>query len=95
MTKGAFSKRSACIRVPCQAFGIGESCYLYERKLDAEAIELANWLLRLIDNHRNWDFGLCYVSLRNFRGFQWSHKRVYRIYKELNQSAKAPSSRPA
>ena len=28
-------------------------------------------------------FGLCYLYLRNVRGFQWNHKRVYRIYKEL------------
>lgn len=49
----------------------------------AENEEIANWLLRLTDNHRNWGFGLCFLYLRNVRGFGWNHKRVYRIYREL------------
>ena len=44
---------------------------------------MANWQIRLTDNHRNWGFGLCYLYLRNVKGFKWNHKRVYRIYKEL------------
>jgi putative transposase len=69
--------------VACQAFGISESCYRYERKLDAENAEVAEWLLKLTDNHRNWGFGLCYLYLRNVKGFKWNHKRVYRVYKDL------------
>jgi len=83
MAKRAVSECGVCIRVACQAFAISESCFRYERKLDAENTEVANWLLRLTDNHRNWGFGLCYLYLRNIRGFKWNHKRVYRIYKEL------------
>jgi putative transposase len=81
MAKRAVSECGVCIRVACQAFGISESCFRYERKLDAENTEVANWLLKITDNHRNWGFGLCYLYLRNVRGFQWNHKRVYRIYK--------------
>jgi putative transposase len=44
---------------------------------------MADWLLRLTDNHRNWGFGLCYLYLRNFKGFKCNHKRIYRIYKVL------------
>ena len=83
MAKKAVTERGACIRVVCEAFRISESCYRYERKLDAENDEVANWLIRLTDNHRNWGFGLCYLYLRNVKGFKWNHKRVYRIYKEL------------
>jgi putative transposase len=83
MAKKAVTDRGVCIRAACDAFRISESCYRYERKRDAENDEVANWLIKLTDNHRNWGFGLCYLYLRNVKGFKWNHKRVYRIYKEL------------
>lgn len=49
----------------------------------AENDEIANWLVRLTDNNRNWGFGLCFLYLRNVKGFGWNHKRVYRIYRKL------------
>ena len=39
--------------------------------------------MRLTQMYRRWDFGLCFLYLRNVAGFQWNHKRVYRIYREL------------
>ena len=72
-----------CIRVARQAFRISESCYRYERKLDAANEEVVKWLINLTDNHRNWGFDLCYLYLRNLKGFKWNYKRVYRVYKEL------------
>ena len=83
MAKKAVKERNTCIRVACEAFRISKSCYRYERKLDAENVEVDNWLIRLTDNHCNWGFGLCYLYLRNVKGFKWNHKRLYRIYKEL------------
>ena len=47
MAQKAVTGRGVCIRMACQAFGISESCYRYERKLDAENAEVANWLLGL------------------------------------------------
>jgi putative transposase len=40
-------------------------------------------LLRLTTTHKRWGFGLCFLYLRNVKGFGWNHKRVYRIYWEL------------
>jgi putative transposase len=40
-------------------------------------------LERLTANKRNWGFGLCFLYLRNVQGYGWNHKRVYRIYCEL------------
>ncbi len=79
----AVKERGICIRVACHAFRISESCYRYERRLDAENEEVATWLIKLTDNNRNWGFGLCYLYLRNLKSFKWNHKRVYRVYKEL------------
>ena len=44
---------------------------------------IADWLLRLTHNHRTWGFGLCFLYLRNVKRFGWNHKRVYRIYRQL------------
>lgn len=39
--------------------------------------------MRLTSAYRDWGFGLCFLHLRNVKGFVWNHKRVYRIYREL------------
>ncbi|QVQ24724.1 IS3 family transposase [Achromobacter deleyi] len=83
MAQRAVQDRGVSIRMACEAFSISQTCYRYVAKADAENEEIANWLLRLTDNHRNWGFGLCFLYLRNVRGFGWNHKRVYRIYREL------------
>ena len=44
---------------------------------------VTDWLLRLTHAQRHWGFGLCFLYLRNVKYFQWNHKRVYRIYREL------------
>ena len=31
---------------------------------------------------KSWGFGLCFLHLRNVKGFKWNHKRVNRIYRE-------------
>jgi putative transposase len=46
MAKKVVTDQGVCIRVACQAFRISESCYRYDRKLDAENAEVANWLIR-------------------------------------------------
>ena len=50
MAKKAVTERGACIRVACD-FRISESCYRYERKLNVENAEVANWLIKLTGNH--------------------------------------------
>lgn len=46
-----------------QAFSIGEKCYGYQAKLSSDNQQIADWLLRLTHNQRNWGFGLCYLYL--------------------------------
>ncbi len=83
MAQKAMTQRGICIRVACQAFGISQSCYRYERKLDADNAEVASWLMRLTEKDRSWGFGLFFLYLRNIKGFRWNHKRVSRIDKDL------------
>ena len=67
----------------CTLFRISETCFRYKAKLGQENQVIADWLVRLTSTYRNWGFGLCFLYLRNVKGFCWNHKRVYRIYREL------------
>ena len=83
MAQRAVRDKAIPIRLACEAFRVSESCYRYQAKNNAENELIANWLIRLTDNNRSWGFGLCYLYLRNIKNFTWNHKRIYRIYKEL------------
>jgi putative transposase len=71
------------IRSACESFSISETCYRYQPKLSGENEVIAEWLIALTRRNRNWGFMLCFLYLRNVKGFKWNHKRVYRIYCEL------------
>lgn len=83
MAQSVVARDRISVRLACQVFGISETCYRYQPKLDSENAEVADWLLRLTQAHRRWGFGLCFMYLRNVKGYHWNHKRVYRIYREL------------
>lgn len=71
------------VRQACAAFTVSETCYRYQPRRSTENARIADWLARLTFNQKNWGFGLCFLHLRNVKGFAWNHKRVYRIYREL------------
>ena len=83
MARAAIERHGLSIRFACIVMGISESCYHYQSKLSGENALVADWLLRLTETHRRWGFSLCFLYLRNVKGFKWNHKRVYRIYREL------------
>lgn len=83
MAQSVVSAGRTSIRHACSTFDISETCYRYEAKRSAENEQIADWLMRLTHNQRNWGFGLCFLYLRNVKGHAWNHKRVYRIYREL------------
>ena len=67
MARRVVTERGISVRLACQIFTVSETCYRYEAKKNAENEQIADWLLRLTDNHRNRGFGLCYLYLRNVR----------------------------
>lgn len=83
MAQQAVQATGASVRLACRAFGISEACYRYQAQLSTENAEIADLLIRLTHNQRNWGFGLCFLYLRNVKGHRWNHKRVYRIYRKL------------
>ncbi len=83
MAAQAVKSRGISIRFACLCMGVSESCYHYQPKLDSENAVLADWLIRLTMANKRWGFGLCFLYLRNVKGYPWNHKRLSRIYREL------------
>ena len=83
MARWVVDQGRATISLACLAFDISQTCFRYQAKLNAEKDVIADWLVRLTTNQRNWGFGLGFLYLRDVKGFQWNHKRVYRIYRAL------------
>ncbi len=83
MAQWAVQAKGASIRLACELFSVSQACYRYQPKLSSENSQIADWLIRLTSAQRNWGFGLCFLYLRNVKGLSWNHKRVYRIYREL------------
>jgi putative transposase len=75
--------KAVSIRLARQAFGVSQTCYRHQAKFCSDNGLIADCLVRLTHNQRNWGFGLSYLYLRNVKGFKWNHIRVYRIYREL------------
>lgn len=83
MAQQAVTDKGMSIRHACITFDISQTCYRYRSRFSAENGRIADWLQRLAATYRNWGFGLCFLYLRNVKGYGWNHKRVYRIYREL------------
>ena len=78
MAAWAVQYRNMTVAAACRAFSISETCYRYVPKLSDENELIADWLIALTKAKKTWGFGLCYLHLRNVRGFGWNHKRPSR-----------------
>lgn len=83
LAKQAVTQKRVSQRLACAIFQISATCYRYEAKLSDENELIAQKLLELASREKRWGFRLCFLYLRNVEGYRWNHKRVYRIYKEL------------
>ena len=83
MAERAVRRRGVSIAMACRAFGVSETCYRYGPKLKTENERIGDLLIGLTHVHKTWGFGLCFLHLRHVKGHSWNHKRVYRIYREL------------
>lgn len=71
------------VRLICEAFQVAKSQYYYRPVLSEENTLICQWLVQITEANKRWGFGLCFLYLRNVMDFTWNHKRVYRLYKEL------------
>lgn len=77
------STYSTSIKVACEISSISENCFRYSKTQSTENEIIADKLITLTSANTKWGFGLCFFHLRNVKGYKWNHKRVYRIYREL------------
>ena len=54
MAKRAVQQFGVSVRLACEMFRLSQACYRYEAKFKTENEAVAQWLLRLTDNHRTW-----------------------------------------
>ena len=100
MAKKAVAEKGVSIRLACAIFVVSETCYRYQPKYSSDNALIADLLLRLTTLNRTWGFMLCFLYLRNVKGYPYNHKRVYRIYRQLELNMRirpkvsAPKSAP-
>ena len=83
MAAQAVRDKKISVRLACTAFKVSETCYRHQTVLKDENARIAHELLELTQENKTWGFGLCYLFLRNVQGESWNHKRIYRIYRDL------------
>jgi putative transposase len=83
MAEKAIKSRGISIALACRTFGLSETCFRYKPKLNPENERIEDLLIGLTNAHKTWGFGLCFLHLRNVKGYGWNHKRIYRIYRDL------------
>ena len=65
MAQWAVASKRVSIRQACADFSVSQTCYRYQPKLSDENERIADWLVHLTYNQKNWGFGLCFLHLRN------------------------------
>lgn len=78
MAKQSVASRGISIRLACELFCVSQTCYRYDARRNIENEAIANRLLQHASHNQKRGFGLCYLYLRNVKGFKWNHKRIYR-----------------
>ncbi|MEL6626942.1 MAG: IS3 family transposase [Bacteroidota bacterium] len=75
------SEHGLSLRKSCKILKLSSSVYYYQPK-ERDDGALIESLSALSDNHPKYGFKKLFHMLRN-QGFEWNHKRVYRVYCQL------------
>ena len=69
LAQEVISKNKMSLALACRTFIISQTCYRYTPKLPDENEKVAALLLNLSQCQRNRGFGLCFLFLRNDKGY--------------------------
>lgn len=70
------------IKLSCKVCSVAESVHYYRPKKRESDEVIKAVLLALAEQHRRWGFGKM-MGVIEQRSLGWNHKRVYRVYNEL------------
>lgn len=62
---------------------LSSSVLYYKAKTNPDDVQIQDQLTQLAEEHRRWGFWKMFYFLRG-QAMPWNHKRVYRIYTQLN-----------
>lgn len=94
---GFLQERQVSLRQACTLLKLSFSVYYYQHKTDPDDAPIQDMLSGLAESHRRWGFWKMYAFIRQQAGKSWNHKRVYRIYTQmqLNLRRKGKKRLPA
>lgn len=79
-------------RRACQLANVHRSGYYYRSTKIQRDQPVIDALQKLAENHPTYGFRKMFHRLRN-EGYEWNHKKVYRVYKALNLNLKRKHKR--
>lgn len=71
----------ASVNRACKLLNISRTVYHYKAK-SVKDVEVKQTLKELAEKHRRYGFKKMFQKIRQ-RGYQWNHKRVYRVYCDM------------
>ena len=80
------------LRQACMLIKLSSSVYYYKHKIDPNDAPLQDELTRLAEENRRWGFWKMFHYLRG-QAMPWNHKRVYRVYTQLNLNIRRKSKK--
>lgn len=94
---GFLQERQVSLRQACMLLNLSFSVYYYKHKTDPNDAPIQDMLGGLAEGHRRWGFWKMYDFIRQQADKPWNHKRVYRVYTEmqLNLRRKCKKRLPA
>ncbi len=72
---------------------LSSSVYYYKHKTDPDDVAVQDMLNGLAEAHRRWGFWKMFHFIRQQAGKPWNHKRVYRIYTQMQLNIRRKSKK--
>jgi len=85
-------EHSLSVKKSCTCIGLSRAAYYREPENTDRDKEVIDAINKVLERHGRWGFWKCFKALRR-KGYQWNHKRVYRVYCKLKLNHKRRAKR--